>query len=72
MAAASSGPEVNDRSGAGIAAGQPPYRPHEIITARDLSAIRERVKALQGEIAELRTANENYLSKYHHTPLGTR
>ena len=35
----------------------------------NLSAIRERVKALQGEIAELRTANENYLNKYHHTPL---
>jgi vacuolar-type H+-ATPase subunit I/STV1 len=35
----------------------------------NLSAIRERVKALQGEIAELRTANETYLSKHLHSAL---
>jgi vacuolar-type H+-ATPase subunit I/STV1 len=35
----------------------------------NLLAIRERVRSLQGEIAELRTANENYLNRYHHTPL---
>jgi len=34
-----------------------------------LSAIRERVKALQKEIAELRAANEEYLNKHIHSPL---
>lgn len=33
-----------------------------------LSAIRERVKALQKEIAELRAANEEYLKKHIHSP----
>ena len=35
----------------------------------DLSAIRERVQALQLEISELRTANEQYLSKHLHSAL---
>ena len=35
----------------------------------NLSAIRERVKALQEEIAELRAANEEYLNKHLHSPL---
>jgi vacuolar-type H+-ATPase subunit I/STV1 len=34
-----------------------------------LSAIRERVKALQKEIAELSAANEEYLNKHIHSPL---
>jgi len=34
-----------------------------------LSAIRERVKALQKEIAELRAASEEYLKKHIHSPL---
>ncbi len=34
-----------------------------------LSAIRERVKALQGEISQLRAANEEYFHKYIHSPL---
>ena len=35
----------------------------------NLSAIRERVKALQGEIAELKAANEEYLNKHIHSTL---
>ncbi len=35
----------------------------------NLASIRERVKALQAEIVELRVANEEYLSKYIHSPL---
>jgi uncharacterized membrane protein (DUF106 family) len=35
----------------------------------NLSAIRERVQALQKEIAELRAANEKYLCKHLHSPL---
>ena len=35
----------------------------------ELSAIRERVKALQKEIAELSAANEEYLKKHIHSPL---
>lgn len=34
-----------------------------------LSAIRERVKALQGEISQLRAANEEYFNKHIHSPL---
>ena len=35
----------------------------------NLSAIRERVKTLQKEIAELRAANEEYLNNHLHSPL---
>jgi hypothetical protein len=35
----------------------------------DLSAIRERVQALQLEISELRAANEAYLGKHLHPAL---
>ena len=35
----------------------------------NLSAIRERVKALQKEIAELKAANEEYLNKHIHSTL---
>jgi len=34
-----------------------------------LAAIRERVKALQGEIAELRIANEEYLQLHLHSSM---
>jgi hypothetical protein len=34
-----------------------------------LAQIRERVQALQAEIAELRAANEKYLSKHLHLPM---
>ena len=34
-----------------------------------LAAIRERVQALQAEIAELRAGNEKYLSEHLHSPV---
>ena len=37
-----------------------------------LAEIRERVQALQLEIAELRAANEKYLDKHLHSPLEVR
>lgn len=37
----------------------------------DLWAIREHVKSLQREIAELRTANGAYLQQYLHSPTET-
>lgn len=35
----------------------------------NMLAIRERVKTLQGEIAKLRAANQEYLNKHIHSPL---
>ena len=37
----------------------------------NISAIRERVKALQGQITPLREANEAYLRKHIHSALET-